>query len=392
MRICTVHNEYRQPSGEEVVVRGTERLLRAAGHEVIPVTRRSAEIACRRLGRFRAGFSGIYSAESRRQIRRLLRQARPDIVHVHNLFPLISPSILPECREQAIPVVMTVHNYRLVCPNGMMMTGGQVCERCCGGREYWCLLRNCEGHLLKNAAHALRNYVARTRRLFLDNVTLYVPVSEFQRPSLIRAGFPPDRITVIPNMVDPQGIDASANLGDVVAYVGRVRPEKGVLILMKAAARCAEIPFRAAGSLETLPQLPGGAPQNLQFVGFLEGAALHAFYRNARMVVLPSVWHETFGLPLVEAGLHGKPVICSRIGGMPEIVEDGVSGLLVEPGNADDLADKIQHLWARPDLCREMGRAGRRKALREYSPERYYDRLMAVYEKALALGPGGPVH
>jgi len=390
MRICLVHNRYGSFSGEEAVVEATAHLLSEKGHEVVEFVRSSAEIGQMRLGKARAFFSGIYSWSAKRRMRHLLNKHRPDVVHVHNLYPLVSPSVLGKCRRAGVPVVMTVHNYRLICPNGLHMTAGQVCEKCRGGCEYWCVLRNCEGSLPKSIGYALRGWVARKRRMFLDNVTMYAALTEFQRQRLIAEGFPAERIAVIPNMVGGDGYAAEAAGGDYVAYVGRMSPEKGVTHLLSAAKRLPDIAFKAAGGYDRMPHLPGEAPANFEFLGQLGTELLNGFYSQARMLVLPSTCFEGFPMTIAEAMVRGKPVVCSRIGGLPEIVDDGVTGLLFEPGKAADLAEKIRFLWDRPDVCRKMGQTGRKKALREYSPEKYYERLMAVYEKAIALGPGGP--
>jgi len=265
------------------------------------------------------------------------------------------------------------------------MTKGQICERCSGGREWWCLFRNCEGSLCKSLGYALRNYVARKQKLFLDNVTIYVVLTEFQRQRLIHEGFPEDRIVIIPNMVRSDKIQASRELDSYVGYVGRVSPEKGISTFMEAARICCDIQFKIAGSNVRMPDLPREAPSNLEFCGHLKASQLDEFYRKSRIITLPSICYETFGLPLVEAPLRGKPVICSRIGGLPEIVEDGVTGLLFQPGNAHDLQAKVRYLWERPELCKKLGQAGREKALCEYSAPKYYKNLMATYEKAIQL-------
>jgi len=218
---------------------------------------------------------------------------------------------------------------------------------------------------------------------------MYACLTEFQRRRFIARGFPADRITVIPNMADDDSSRPEPMLGDYVSFVGRVSPEKGVTTLIEAAKKLSSIVFSAAGAYDRMPDLIMQAPDNFQFVGHLKSEQLDEFYANSRIIVLPSICYESFGLPLVEAALRSKPVICSRIGALPEIVEDGVTGLLFEPGNADNLAEKIDYLWQRPDLCRQMGQAGREKALREYSPEKYYERLMIVFEKAVKLGPTG---
>jgi glycosyltransferase involved in cell wall biosynthesis len=389
LRLLLTHNRYGMPSGEETVIAGITAVLLAHDHSVRAFERSSADIRTARQA-VKAFFSGIYSGEARCAFAKELSRNRPDLVHVHNVFPLISPSVLPVCRQAGVPVVMTVHNYRLICPDGLHMTDGQVCQRCCGGREYWCVLRNCERSIFKSLGYALRNYVARRFRLFMDNVTLYAALTEFQKCRLIAAGLAEDRIVVIPNMAELPGPQPQWQLGQYVGFVGRVSPEKGVNLLVSAGREHKDIPFKIAGDFSRLSELPGQASANVEFLGALSRASVSNFYSQCRMIVLPSIWFEGFPMVLAEAMLHGKPVICSNIGGLGEIVEDGLTGLLFEPGNAEELSQKIRYLWDRPDLCRQMGSAGRQKARREYSSEKYYERLLAVYEQALTLGAGGP--
>ncbi len=320
-------------------------------------------------------------------MRRLLRETGPDIVHIHNLYPLISPSILGVCRRMGVPVVMTVHNYRLICPTGLFMVKGRVCQRCMGGREFWCALRNCTGGWAKSVGYAARNFAARRWKLYRRSVVRYMVLTDFQRQQLVQEGFPAERIEVIPNMVDAADTVPASALGSYVGYVGRISPEKDLPTLMKAARTWADIPFKAAGSYEGAADVVRQRPSNFDFLGHLRQDRLAAFYADSRIVVLCSVWYEGFPTTILEAMVMGRPVVCSRIGGLPEIVEDGVTGLLFRPGDAQDLAAKIRHLWDRPDACRALGQAGREKVLREYSLQRYYDRLMAAYERALAAGP-----
>lgn len=389
MKIALVHNAYGRFSGEEAVVENTLEVLRARGHEVSTFFKSSRGLRESLTGKVRAFFSGIYSLRARREMGRLLREEKPDIVQVQNVYPLISPSVLPECRRRGVPVVMRVPNYRLLCPHGLLMTRGRVCERCRGGGEHWCVLKNCEGSLPKSLGYALRNWFARKTRLFQDNVTLYYALTEFQRNLMAEAGFPPERIQIIPNMTEPVS-SGKPGVGSYVAYAGRISPEKGLLDLVKAASELDGVPLRAAGGYQRMPELPSRAPHNVEFLGHLEHDRLDEFYRGARMLVIPSVWYEGLPNTLLEGMMRGLPAVCSRIGGLGEVVDEGRTGLLFEPGNAGDLADKIRCLWNSPERCRKMGAAARRKALREYSPERYYERLVDVYEKAIELGPGGP--
>ena len=333
----------------------------------------------------------MYNPWSKVEIRKLIKEHRPNVAHVHNVFPWISPSILPECRRAGVPVVMTVHNYRLVCPNGLHMPKGRhdICEKCCGGREYWCVLRNCEQSTFKSLGYALRTFTARRLGFFTKNVTLFACLTEFQRRRLVAERYPADRMTVIPNTYTADACTAEncrAN-GSFVGYVGRISQEKGMQLLLDAARRLPEISFKLAGNYDSMPELLDEAPTNVTFLGNVTQKALGEFYHQCRILLLCSTCFEGFPMTIVEAMAHAKPVIASRIGGIPEIVDDGETGLLFEPGNAELLTQRIQYLWDRPELCRKMGQAGREKAIREYSPEKHYERLMAVYRKAIELGP-----
>ena len=366
------------------------QVLREHQHDVLTYFPSSAQIrTC--VDKLRAFFTGIYSRTSRSQLRKTFINGRPDIVHIQNLFPLISPSILPEACAKDLPVVMRCANYRLICPNGLLLSDGELCERCLGGREWHCIFHNCESTLPKSIGYAIRSYVARRFRLFLDNVALYICQTDFQRSKLASGGVPLRRLEVVPNMASPIPEHAHTG-GQFIAYVGRMSPEKGIPTFVEAARSISRISFRAAGSLARMEHLVQLAPSNLTFTGYLARMGLDSFYNECCILVCPSVCYEGFPSVIIDAMVRGKPVICSRIGGLPEIVDHGVTGLLFEPGNAEDLVDKIRYLWERPNLCRQMGMAGREKALREYSPEKYYDRLMAVYARAIKLGPPRTSH
>jgi glycosyltransferase involved in cell wall biosynthesis len=387
MRILIAHNDYGQFSGEEAAVAVHEKVLEEQRHEVLSFRKTSAHLEDKPFGKVMAFFSGMYNPRSQREIRKLLQEHPPDLVHVHNLYPWISPSILRECRRAGIPVVMTVHNYRLVCANGLHMPKGryEVCEKCCGGREYWCLLRNCEQNYCKSLGYALRAYTARRLGFFTKDVTLFACLTQFQRQRLIAAGYPEDRLWVLPNMCDfEEQVEPSAP-GEFTAFVGRISPEKGIDLLLSAAANLRDIPFQLAGSYDARPDLVGKASANVSFLGRLERKPLADFYGQSRLLVLCSTCFEGFPMTLLEAMMHAKPVIAPRLGGIPEIVDERATGLLFRPGDVRDLAEKVRYLWDRPDVCRKMGQAGREKVLREYSVQRYYERLMAVYERALGL-------
>lgn len=392
MKVAIVHNAYGKISGEEVVIDNLASLLKVRGLEVHRFSRSSEEIETAKLGKIPAFFSGIHNPFSRRSFGRFLREKRPDVVHIHNLYPLISPSILPECTAQNIPVVMTVHNFRLACPNGLLLSHDEICHRCLGGREYWCVLRNCESSIFKSTGYAIRTAAARILRRYYNHVNHFICLSDFQKDLLVKEGLPADRVTVLPNPTRTLGYDKKMDPGQehsgmtgggYVAYVGRISPEKDVLTLIEAARRLGDLQFKFAGSYHSMPGVLKQKPDNCAFLGQLDSEALAQFYRDARMVIFATRCYEGFPTVLMEAMSHSLPVVCSRIGGLPEIVADGKTGLLYEPGNAGELADRILMLWQDPELCQRLGEAGRQKVREGYAAERLLDRLMGIYEKAI---------
>lgn len=388
-KVAIVHNAYGKTSGEEVVIDGLVQLLKSQGVIVRRFNRSSAEIGTTRLVKIPAFISGIHNPFSRKAFGRFLRQERPDVVHIHNLYPLISPSILPECTSQGVPVVMTVHNFRLACPNGLLLSHGEMCHRCLGGREYWCILRNCEKDIFKSTGYALRTAAARILRRYYNHVDHFLCLSAFQRDLLIKEGLPAERATVLANpMSFPSGMSSRNECGDYVAYVGRLSPEKDIPTLIEAARRLGDVPFKFAGSYHRMTEVAKQKPNNCEFLRQLDSEALAQLYRDARMVVFATRCYEGFPTVLLEAMSHGLPVVCSRIGGLSEIVEDGKTGLLYEPGNITELTERIRMLWQNPALCRQLGDAAKRKLQEEYAADRLLDRLLGIYEKVIVENAG----
>ncbi len=385
MKVLQVHNQYRYNGGENSVLQATISSLRSRGVAVSEMQRPGLNGKTSALNKVGLFFSGLYSLPAARDMRRILCEEDPDLVHVHNLYPLLSPSVLRTCRKAGLPVVMTCHNYRLVCPTTILFRNGRVCEECAGGREYRCVIRNCRNNFLESVAYATRNIFARKLGLFSDNVTLFISVSRFLKQYLIAAGLDGSRIAVVPNMIAVPDSIVDAARGKYIAFAGRMSEEKGLPALLSAAGSMPYARILVAGTGPRMDELRKASPRNVEFLGFLDASQMVAFYRSARFVVVPSRCFETFGLVAAEAMSHGLPVIASGIGALPEVIEDGVTGFLVESGNHQKLAEKMKVLWDDPDLCSRMGRAGREKAVREYGEDLYSSRLLSVYEQALAL-------
>lgn len=388
MHVLFIHNDYGLPSGEEEAAGRLAGLVEGHGHRVSWLRKASLPYTAPLAAKARAALSGVYNAGARAEAAALLARERVDLVQVQNLYPFLSPSVLLACRDAGVPVVMRCPNYRLFCPTGLHIRQGTVCDRCLGpGREWNCVRHDCMNSLPTSASYALRNAFARLTGMITDNVSRFIVLSEFQKRRFIAGGVPASRVDVLPNVAEPapQPGPPAREAGHVV-FVGRLSPEKGLVEFVECARRLPDVPFAVAGGTAEAMGLASSAPPNLRFEGFLRGRALDEFYERARIFVCPSKWFEGFPNVIARAMAHGKPVVASRIGAIPEIVEDGVTGLLVEPGDAAALASAIGRLWSDPARCAELGRAGRERAGREFAAERVYERLLAIYRRAMAGG------
>ncbi len=400
MRILIAHNDYGQPSGEEHALAALASLANRAGHDVVWLRRSSTEIGRSLARKAKAFLAGVANPWMAWRMAKMLEMEMPDLVIVQNLYPFLSPSVLVPCRRRWVPVIMRCPNYRLFCPNSLHLSHGQVCERCLGGREYFCLLRNCERDIFKSAGYALRGWAARVSRRILDNVNIFIVLSEFQRQRFIAQDIPPERIEILHNItpnVEPLSTDAptyrsietlSSDLrlpsSGCIAFVGRASPEKGIEDFVEAARRLPHLPFAVAGATARMPWLIRQSPPNVRWLGFLNAEDLNHFISKSRIVVLSTRCFEGFPNVVTHAMALRKPVVASRIGALPEIVDEDRTGLLFETRNVADLVQKIQTLVADPALCARLGQAGREKALRVYSEEVVARRFMEICRKAVS--------
>lgn len=372
MKVLLVHNDYGKYSGEEAVVDGMAAMLSEIGCEVSQLRMTTAGIRDSLGGKIHAFASGIYCPSGVRAMRQALERFRPDVVNVHNLYPFISPAALRECRRAGVPVVMTVHNFRLICPTGLFMRNGAPCELCLQrGDEWGCIRHNCENSILKSTGYALRNAVARLNRYYLDCVDRFACITRFQRDKLVAAGFPAERIEVIPNSVDVgQRQPDICSRGDYVAYCGRISSEKGVDMIIETARRHPDIPFRLAGEVRNR-ELTDNLPANVELCGYLSGEALENFYRGARFAVMASRCYEGFPMSILEAARYARPVIAPGHGGFTEIISHGedASGMLFHPGDTDELDNAVATLWNDGKLCTQLGDKAYRKLRDRYATD-----------------------
>jgi glycosyltransferase involved in cell wall biosynthesis len=393
MRVLVVHNRYRSSaeSGENRAVEREIELLREGGCTVVRYVRDSDDIArfgVRDLVALPARV--VWSEDDRRSLMRLVARARPDIVHVHNTFPLISPSSIHAVAALGIPSVVTVHNYRLFCANGLLFRDGRPCEDCLGSSPFPGVVHACyRGSRLATVPIAL-NISGHRRIGTWERVSAFVALSEFARAKMIAGGIPAERISIKPNFA-PAPQHPRVGAGSHLLFMGRLSPEKGADLLVSAWSSdlgsmlvAGEGPSRR--DLESSAVMHGSS---VRFLGHRTPDQCITLLRSARALVVPSRAYEGFPVVLVEAFAHGVPVIAPDHGPFPEIVEHGVTGLLFRPGDADSLADRMREL-SDPTRSQEMGVAARSTYEARYTPERNFDTLMRIYERATSVASGEP--
>ncbi|OHB75300.1 MAG: hypothetical protein A2Z34_09600 [Planctomycetes bacterium RBG_16_59_8] len=379
MRVLLAHNRYRIRGGEDRYVDLLFDLLERGGHQVVKLIEDSRKIG----SKIAAAKEMFASPEAVRDLRDLLDRGAVDVAHIHNLFPRLSPAILDELKRRRIPVVMTVHNLRLICPVATCFDGEAVCERCCRGNGLSCMVHNCRGRRMESLVYGTAFTHHRRRRVFERCVDRFIVLNGFYREMLTRYGFPAEKIVIQPYMVEGGDGTAERRGERYILFFGRLSREKGVETLLKAAALLPEVAVRIAGSGEDEERLRAICSQrgiaNVRFVGYLQGWELSQEIDGAAFVTVPSEWYENFPYSALESLVRGRAVIAAEIGGLPELVQDGVNGLLFKPGDENELAGKIRRLWENPEEARGMGLEGRRLAAQRYAPEEHLRRIEEIY-------------
>lgn len=387
MKILLVHNSYQQAGGEDVVFEQERELLERHGHQVHTYLRSNHELAELSAIEQIGLASGIVSAEgSKQDIQKILREEKPDLVHAHNTFVMISPAIFEVCKQEGIPVLQTLHNYRLLCPAATFFRDGHVCEECTEHGLMRSVTHGCyRESRTATAAVAWMLQLHRARGTWDDTVDGFIALTQFARDKFIERGLPAEKIHVKPNFVYPDPGERSMP-GKFALFAGRLSPEKGVSTLLAAwDLLSSPIPLVIAGDGPLRSDLEAeAARRNLQqvtFRGRLTTSETRAAMKQAAFLIVPSLWYEAFSLNIAEAFACGVPVICSRLGAMQENVSDRRTGLHFNVGDAEDLAAKVD--WARTHSLElaAMGRKARREYERRFSAEVNYSQLMEIYEQ-----------
>jgi glycosyltransferase involved in cell wall biosynthesis len=386
MRVLLVHNFYREPGGEDVVFASEKALLTSYGHEVTEYTDNNQRI----LGMhpLECAVQTLWSMKTRENLEHLLGEHSFDIAHFHNTFPLISPSAYSACHQAGVPVIQTLHNYRLLCPGAILYRSDTVCERCLGKAIPWPAVRHAcyRGSRMQTAVVGAKLALHHHLKTWQKQVDVYIALNAFGRHKFIQGGIPAEKIISKPNFVQPDPGERKGQ-GDFALYVGRLSPEKGIRTLLRAWRELKGVPLKIVGTGPLLTECRDRVrEENLHFVEILGGQSrddVFSFMKGASFLIFPSRWYEPFGMTIIEAFACGIPIIASRMGGIAEMVETGHTGLHFSPGDARDLAYRVAWAWSHPRELWKMGKEARREYEKKYTAEQNYRELMDIYDLAL---------
>lgn len=388
MRILLLHNAYKHRGGEDVVVEAEADLLISAGYTVHieRVTNDDIEGFADKASAF---LRAPYDRRREAWAGALVRAHAADILHIHNFWPLLTPAVHKGGRLAGAAVVQTLHNYRLLCANGLFLRSGTVCEKCLGGMNAWAMVHRCYRDSLAGsiAVTRMQNRAIRERS-WHEDVDVFIALTEFARSKFAAGGLPAERIVVKPNFTWDPGSKTGDERGGAI-FVGRLADEKGVEILVDAWRELTDIPLTIIGDGPNRVALEARAPDHVFFAGKLPADVVAERMAKASCLIMPSIWYEGFPLTALEAFAAGLPVIASRVGSLAEIVRDGVTGLLCDPGNASDLAMTVRSAFNSGRLA-EMGRSARSEYEQRFTPGKNLRELEAVYTAAIAARKAEP--
>jgi glycosyltransferase involved in cell wall biosynthesis len=384
MRILKLHTHYQQPGGEDGVFGAEVALLRDKGHTVVPLTFQNKQLEDVPL-LWRAAVTP-WNREAYSRVREAIRLHRPDILHVHNTFPLASPAVIHAAKAEGVPVVMTLHNYRLLCVNAFFFRQGQVCEACLGRLPWRGALYGCYRES-RAASAVVAGMITLHRALGTWNlVDRFLALTEFARQKFIEGGFPPEKISVKPNFVHPDPGPGEGR-GGYALFVGRLSPEKGLGTLLMAWERLGgKVPLKIVGDGPLAPEVQEAQKRisGVEWLGRKAPEEVYALMGEASFLVFPSEWYEGFPKVLAEAFAKGLPVLASALGSQGSIVDHGRTGLHFRPGDPEDLAAKVEWLLAHPNELARMRKEARAEYEAKYTAEQNYAQLMAIYHEVLS--------
>lgn len=388
MKVLLGHTFYRMsaPSGEDAVFRNEKKLLQENGVDVITFEKMNDDlINSSVIEKIRNGVNCVWSRRAQAELRELLLTTKPDIAHFHNTFPQLSPSVYAACAEVGIPVVQTLHNYRFVCPGGLLLRNGLPCEDCIDGSLLSSLQHRCyRDSLLATSALTANIAINRLNGSFKNNVQRYIALTQFAKDRFIAGGLPAHKISIKPNFLDD--VPAPSAKENYAVYVGRLTAEKGVKTLIQGWAHLnGNIPLKIIGDGELRPELENLARTQrlpIEFLGQMPKLDVLRLIAAARIQLIPSECYEGFPMAVLEAFASRTPIVASRIGGLAEILQDNVTGLSFTPGDDRGLANTVMIAWNNSALLSELSANGRRIYEEHYQPATNFRLLMKIYQDA----------
>ena len=391
MKILLAHTFFQQFGGQDAVALAECEMLERRGHEVIFYSRRNDEIKdFGAAGKARFIADTVYSRRTARDLKTLVAANRPDLAYVHNIYPLISPAIYHVLHGLGVPVVQCVHDSRPLCSNGLFYTQGQVCERCKGGNYLHGVVRRCyRNSYFLSGLYAFTLSANRFANM-LDKISAFICLNEFYRAKFLEAGVAANKLFVRPNSIVavPLTPGPAPEARPYAVYFGRLSPEKGLLTLLHAFEQAAPARLKIAGTGpmegELRQYIRDKKLDNVELVGFVSGAQKSELLSSALFAIIPSEWYENFPVVALECFAAAKPIVASRMGGLPSIVSEGETGLLFTAGNAQEIAQKVRYLFAHSFEADRMGRRAREIVETKYSRERSYQDLLEIFQKVVA--------
>lgn len=385
MRILSLHNRYVIRGGEDESREAEEKLLREMGHEVSTYEEDNKTIES--LHSLEVLKRTLWSQPSYEIVRKRLKHSPHDIVHIQNFFPLISPSAHYAAQSMGVPVVQTLRNYRLICPNGLFFRDGQVCEDCMGlSIPYPGVMHRCyRDNLTASAGVTAMVSMHRLLRTWQHQVTLFIALTDFAREKFIQGGFPADKIVVKPNFVHPDpGLGSGS--GKYALYVGRLSVEKGLDTLLQAWNHLStDFPLKIIGEGPLIDLVKTHQSNQVEWLGRRSLSEVYQLMGEATMLIFPSNWYETFGRVAVEAFAKGTPVIGAKIGAIAELIDHGRTGRHFSPGDPADLAAQVDWMLTHPAQVQTMRKAARAEFEQRYTAKTNYAQLLDIYHRATEL-------
>jgi len=398
MRILNINKFYYIQGGADRHYFDLIELLEKHGHTVIPFAMQSKKnrpspysdhfVRKVDLSQVKFSFQALknigrifYSWQAKRKIKDLIQKEKPDIAHIHNIYHQISPSILGVLKKHKIPIVMTVNDYKLICPNYTLFQHGKICEKCKSHKYYQCFFHKCvKNSYLASLVNTLEMYFHRIFHFYERYVDIFICPSEFLARKLTEWGLPRKKIVTLPYFIEEQN-PSIIKEGNYVLFFGRLSPEKGLDLLISTTQKLPEIKLKIVGEGPERKRLEDYVQKNhisnVRLVGYKQGEALKKIIQKSRFIIVPSIWQEVFGLVVLESFNSGKTVLASKKGGLAEIIQEGNTGFFFQ--NSAELAKKIQSLYQNREITQKIGQRAKQE-IKKYNPEIYYQKLMKIYQ------------